>query len=173
MSCEVLFSMRLKPVCFKISKGKSGNCREDCYHSVTQSCLSLYDPKDYITPGSLSCAISWSLLRLVSIEAMMLSNQLIFCHLLLLLPSILPSMRIFSNESALCTRWPKYWSFNIIPCNEYSRLISFRINWFDLLAVQGTLKSLLQQTAQKHQFFGTQPSLWSSSHIHTWLLEKT
>ena len=130
--------MRLKPICFKINKGKFGNCKEDCYHSVTKSCLSLYDPTDYITPGSLSSAISWSLLRFISVESMKLSNHLIFCHLLLLLPSIVPSIRVFSNESALCTRWPKYWSFSIILSNEYSSLISFRINWFDLLAVQGT-----------------------------------
>ena len=158
--------MRLKPICFQINKGKFGNCKEDCYHSVTKSCLSLYDPTDYITPGSLSSAISWSLLRFISVESMKLSNHLIFCHLLLLLPSILPSIRVFSNESALCTRWPKYWSFSIILSNEYSSLISFRINWFDLLAVQGTLKSLLQHF-QKHQFFSTQPSLWSNSHIYT------
>ena len=80
-----------------------------------------------------------------------------------------PSIRIFSNESVLCIRQPKYWSFSfsISPSNEYSGLISFRIDWLDLLAVQGTLKSLLQ-----HQFFGAQFSLWSNSHIHTWLLEK-
>ena len=86
-----------------------------------------------------------------------------------------PSMSVFSNESVLCIRWPMYWSFNfsISPSNEYSGLISFRIDWFDLLAIQGTLKSLLQDsTVQKHQFFGAQLSLWSNSHIHTWLLKK-
>ena len=82
----------------------------------------------------------------MSIESMMPSNHLIFCHPLLLLPSIFPSIRVFSNESALLVKWPKYWSFSfsISPTNEYSGLISFRIDWFDLLAVQGTLKSLLQ-----------------------------
>ena len=90
------------------------------------------------------------------------SNYLILCHPLLLLPSIFPSIRIFSNESALCIRWPKYWSFSISLSNEYSGLISFRIDWFDLLAVQGTLKSLSDTMFQKHQFFGAQPSLWSN-----------
>ena len=94
--------------------------------------------------ASLSFPISRNLLRFMSIESVMPSNQLILCHLLL--PSIFPSIRIFSNESAVCIRWPKYgsFSFNISPSNEYSGLISFRIDWFDLLAAQRTLKSLLQ-----------------------------
>ena len=97
------------------------------------------------------------------------SNHLILGHPLL--PSIFPRISIFSNESALRIRWLQYWnfSFNISPSNEYSGLISFRIDWFDLLADQGTLESLHQHHKQKHQFFGTQPS---SSHICTWLLEK-
>jgi len=86
---------------------------------------------------------SWSLLKLMSIESVMPSNHLILCCPLLLLPSIFPSIRVFSSESALCIRWPKCWSFSISPSNEYSRLISFRIDLFDLLTVQGTLKSLL------------------------------
>ena len=96
--------------------------------------------------ASLSITNSWSLLKLMSIKLMMPSNHLILCHPLLLLPSIFPTIRVFSNESALRIRWPKYWSFsfNINPSNEYSVLISFRIDWFDLLAVQGTLESLLQ-----------------------------
>ena len=95
---------------------------------------------------SLSIANSQHLLKLISIELVMPSNHLILCHLLLLLPSIFPSIRVFSNESVLCIRWPKYWifSFNISPSNEYSGLISFRMDWLDLLAIQGTLKSLLQ-----------------------------
>ena len=99
----------------------------------------------------LSSTISWSLLKLMSIELVMLSNHLIFCHPLLLLPSILPSIRGFSNELAVHIRWPKYWSFSfsVSPSNEYSGLISFRIDWFDLLAVQGTLKSLLQHHSSK------------------------
>ena len=94
---------------------------------------------------SLSFTISQSLLKFMSIESVTPSNHLILCRPLLLLPSIFPSIRVFSNESALCTRWPKYWSFsfNISPSNEHPGLISFRMDWLDLLAVQGTLKSLL------------------------------
>ena len=96
--------------------------------------------------ASLSIANSWSLLKLISIESVMPSNHLIFCHPLLLLPSVFPSIRVFSSESVLHMRWPKYWSFsfNISPSNEYSGLISFGMDWLDLLAVQGTLKSFLQ-----------------------------
>ena len=101
--------------------------------------------------ASLSITNSWSLLKLMSVESVMPPNHLILCHPLLLLPSIFHSMRVFSNESVLCIRWPKYWSFNfcISPSSEYSRLISFRIDWFDLLAVQGTLKNLLQHHSLK------------------------
>ena len=110
--------------------------------------------------ASLSVTNSWSSLKLTSIESVMLSNHLILCHPLLP-PSILPSIRVFSNESVLCIRWPKYWSFSfsMSPSNEYSGLISFRIDWLDLLAVQGTLKSLHQCRSSKHQFFGAQLSL--------------
>ena len=103
----------------------------------------------------------------MSIESVMPSNHVILCRPLLLLPSVFPSIRVFSNESALCLRWPKYWSFGfkISPTNEYPGLIFFRMDWLDLLAVQGTLKSLLQHTILKHQFFGAQPSLRSNSHI--------
>ena len=123
--------------------------------------------------ASLSITNSWSLLKLMSIESVMPSNHLILCHPHLLLFSIFPSIRVLSSELALCIRWPEYWSFSfsISPSNEYSGLISFRIDWLDLLSVQGTLKSLLQHHSSK-AFFGTQPSLWSSSHIHTCLLEK-
>ena len=105
---------------------------------------------DCSTQGFPVIAISWSLLKLVSIELVMTSNRLIlYCSLLL--PSVFPSIRVFSNESALCIRWPKCWSFNfsISPSNEYSGLISFRIAWFDLLAVQGTLKSFFQHHSSK------------------------
>ena len=97
-----------------------------------------------------------------------------FCRPLLLLPSIFPSLRVFSNESALPIRWPKYWSFSfsISPSNEYSGLNSFRIDWFDLLAVSGTLSRVSSNTTLQKQSFGTQPSLWSNSHIRTWLLGK-
>ena len=100
---------------------------------------------------SLSITNSWSLLKLTSVELVMPSNHLILCHPLLLLPSILPSIRVFSNESAIHIRWPKYWSFsfNISPSNEYPGPISFRMDWLDLLAVQGTLKSLLQHHSSK------------------------
>ena len=94
--------------------------------------------------ASLSFTISWSLLRRMSTESVVPFNHLILCHPILLLPSIFPSIRVFSNELALCIQWPEYWSFRISPSNEYSGLISFRIDWFDLLAVQGSLKSLLQ-----------------------------
>ena len=106
---------------------------------------------DCSTPGSLSITNSRSLLNLMSIESVMPSNHLILCHPLLIPHSIFPSIRIFSNESALRIRWSKYWSFSfsISPSNEYSGLISFRIDWFDLLAVQGTFKSLLQHHSSK------------------------
>ena len=100
---------------------------------------------------------------------LMPSNHLIHCCPFLLLPSIFPSIRIFSSELAFCIRWPKCWSlkFSISPSNEYTGLISFRTNWFDLLAVQGTLRSLLQHHSSKASFFGTQLSLWSNSHRTT------
>ena len=101
--------------------------------------------------ASLSIINSWSLLKLMSIASVMPSNHLILWCPLLLLPSIFPSIRVFSNESALHIRWPKYWSFSfgINPSNEYSGLVSFRVDWFDFLAVQGTLKSLLQHHSSK------------------------
>ena len=101
--------------------------------------------------ASLSFTISWSLLKLMSFELVTPSNHLVLCHPLLLLPSIFPSIRVFSNESALCITWPKYWNFrfSISPSSEYSGLISFRMDWLDLLAVQGTLKSLLQHHSSK------------------------
>ena len=131
------------------------------FSSVSQSCSTLCDPTD-CSQASLSITNSRSLLRLMSIELVMPSNRLILCHSLLLLPSILPSIRVFSNESVLCFRWSKYWSFsfNISSSNEYSGLISFRMNWLDLLAVQGPLKNLLQHHSSK-------ASLESNSHIHT------
>ena len=124
--------------------------------------------------ASLSITKSRSLLKLMSIVSVMPSNHLILCHPLLFLPLIFISIRGFSNESVLCIRWPKYWgfSFSINPSNEYSGLISFRMDWLDLLVVQGTLKSLLQHHLWNHPFFGAQLALWSNSYIHTWLLEK-
>ena len=119
---------------------------------VTKSCPILCNPMDCSThQASQSFTISQSLLKLMLIELVMPSNHLVFYCPLLLLPSIFPSTGVFSNEPPLCIRWPKYcsFSFSISPSNEYSRLISFRMNWLDLLAVQGTLKSLLQHHNSK------------------------
>ena len=116
------------------------------------SCVRLFaTPWTEAHQASLSITNSRNLLKLMSIESVMSSNHLMLCRLLLLLPSIFPSIRVFSNESALHIRWPKYWSFsfNISPSNEHSGLISFRMDWLDLLAVQGTLKSLLQHHSSK------------------------
>ena len=109
----------------------------------------------------LSITNSWTLLKLMSIELVMPSNHLILHHPLLLSPSIFPSIRVFSKESVLCIRWPKFWSFSfsISPSSEYSGLISFRMDWLDLFAVQGTPKSLLQHHTSKASFFGAQLSL--------------
>ena len=116
------------------------------------SCVQLFaTPWTAAHQASLSITNSWSLLKLMSIELVIPSNHLILCRPLLLLPSIFPSIRAFSNESALCIRWPKYWSFSfsISPSNEHPGLISFRMGWLDLFAVQGTLKSLLQHHSSK------------------------
>ena len=112
-----------------------------CCCLVAKLCLTVWDPVDCRMQAPLSSAISQSLLKFMSIESVMLSNNLILCRPLLLLPSIFPSIRVFSNESGLCIRWPKYWNFSISPSSEYSGLVSFRIDWFDLHAVQGTLES--------------------------------
>ena len=128
------------------------------FSSVAHSCL-FATPWTGAHQASLSFTIFHSLLKLMSIESVMPSNHLVLCRPLLLLPSIFPSIRVFSNESALHIRWPKCWSFSfsISPSNEYSGLISFRIDWLDLLAVQGTLKSLLQHQSSKA------PILWRSA----------
>ena len=116
------------------------------FSSVAQSCPTLCDPMNRTRQASLSITNSRSSLRLASIESVMPSSHLILGHPLLLLPPIFPSIRVFSNESTLHMRWPKYWSFSfsIIPSKEIPGLISFRMDWLDLLPVQGTLKSLLQ-----------------------------
>ena len=119
-------------------------------------------PTDRSTPGlPVHHQLSESLLKLIFIESVMLSNHLILCRPLLPLPSVFPSIRVFSNKSVLCIRWPKYWSFSfsISPSNEYSGLISFRMDWLDLLAVQETLKSLLQHHNSKASILGSQLSL--------------
>ena len=130
------------------------------FSSVAQSCPTLCDPMDH-SQASLSITNSWSLAKLMSIESVMPSNHLILCYPLLLLPSIFPSIRVFSNESAPQIRWPKYWnfSFNISPSSEHSGLISFRMNWLYILAVLGTSRVFSNTTVQKHQFFGAQLSL--------------
>ena len=120
----------------------------------------------------LSSTTSWSFLKFTSIESVMPSNHLILCHPILLLPSIFPSIRVFSNELALHIRWPKYWSFSVSPFNEYSGLISFRMTSLISLLSKGLSRVFSSTTVQKHQFFGVQPSLWSNSHIHSWLLKK-
>ena len=128
----------------------SGRCLGSSGHHASVQSLShvwlFATPRTGAHQASLSIANSWSLLKLMSIELVMPSNCLILCHSLLLLPSIFPSIRVLSNESVLCIRWPKYWSLSFIisPSNGYSGLISFRMDWLDLLAVQGTLKSFLQ-----------------------------
>ena len=125
-----------------------------CFLSVQFNCSVVFDSETPWTAAhqvSLSITNSQSLLKLMFTESVMPSNHLILCWPLLLLPSIFPSIRVFSNESVLCIRWPKYWSFsfNISPSNEHPGLISFRMDWLDLLAVQGTLKSILQHHSSK------------------------
>ena len=136
------------------------------FSSVSRLCPTICDPMNCSVPGFLSITNSQSLL---SIESVMPSNHLILCCPFLLLPSIFPSIRVFSNESVLCIRWPKYWNFSlsISPSNDYSGLMSFRIDWFDLLQSKGISRVFSNTTVQKHQFFSAQVSLESNSHIHT------
>ena len=135
------------------------------FSSVAQLCLTLAAHQ-----ASLSITNSWSSPKLTCIKLVMPSSHLILCHPLLLLPPIPPSISVFSNESVLHMRWPKYWSF--IPSKELPGLISFRMDWLDLLAVQGTLKSLLQHHSSKASILRRSAFLQSNSHIHTWPLEK-
>ena len=158
------------------------------------SCVWLFEtPRTVPCKAFLSFFISWSLLKLISIESVMPSNHLILCHPLLLLPSVFASIRVFSNELVLRIRWPKYWSFSISPSSEYSGLISSRIDRFDLLVVQGTLKSVLQHQNSKASvlwrsaFFMVQlshsykttgkPQLWldgplSGNWLAIWIISK-
>ena len=142
------------------------------FTSATQSCPTLWDPINLSTPASLSITNPWSSLKLMSIESLMPYNHLILYCPLLLLPSISPCIKVFSNESTLRIRWPKRWSFSfsINFSNEYPGLISLRMDWLDLLVVQGTLKSLLQHHSSKASILWC--SSQSNSHIHTWPLEK-
>ena len=129
----------------------------------------------FVTPWTsayqapLSFSISWSLLKFMSIESVILSNHLILCCPLLLLPSVFPSIRVSSSESALHIRWSKYWSFSlsVSPSKEYSELISLGLTGLISLLSKGFSRVFFSTTIQKHQFFGAQPSLWSNSHIHT------
>ena len=142
------------------------------FNSVAQSCPTPCDPMNHSTPGLLSITNSRSSPKPMSIELVMPSSHLILRRPLLLLPPNPPSIRVFSNESALCIRWPKYWSFSfsISPSSEHPGLTSFKRDSLDLLAVQGTpklLESFSNTTVQKHQFFGAQLSSQSNSHMHT------
>ena len=151
-----------------------------CCCSVAQLYPTLCDSIDCSMPGFLSFTMPWSLLKLMSIKYLMPSNHLVLCYPLFLPPSIFPSIRVFSNESGLCIGWPKNWSFSfsISPSNDYSELIYFRIDWFDLLAVQGTLKVFFSTTVRKYQFFASLlhgPTLTSihdywKNHIHIFTL---
>ena len=148
----------MEEIPFHSSRGKFSHCYSSFLWlvqcgccSVTQLCPTLYVPMDCSMPGFPVHHQLLELLKFMSFELVMPSTHLILCHPLLLLPSIFPSIRVFSSKSALGIRWPKYWSFSFSnsPSNEYSGLISFRIDWLDLLAVQGTLKSLLQHHSTK------------------------
>ena len=146
-----------------INAGESVEKRELFYMVVDVVLQSLSRVQLFATPRTAACqvflsfTISWSLLKLMSIKLMMPSNHLILCCPLLLLPSIFPNIRIFSNKSVLCIKWPKYWSFsfNINPSNEHPGLISFRMDWLDLLAVQGTFKSLPQHRSSPQTNYGS------------------
>ena len=139
------------------------------FSSVAQSYRMLCDPMDCSTPGFPVRYNFQSLLKLMSIESVMPSKLLILCHPLLVLSSIFPSIMVVSNKSVLCMRWPKYWtfSFNISPSNEYSGLTSFRTDWLDLLAVQGSLESLLQHHSSKASILQHSAFFVVDSHFHT------
>ena len=166
----------------RINSTKLPQLRCVLYNTIVQfsSVQSLRCVRLFATPwiaarqASLSVTNSRSLLKLMSIESVMPSSHLILCRPLLLPPPIPSSIRVFSNESTVRMWWPKDWSysFSISPSNEHPGLISFRMDWLDLLAVQGLSRVFSNTTAQKHQFFGTQLSSQSNSHIHTWPLEK-
>ena len=144
------------------------------FSSVTQLCLTLWDSRTAAHQASLSITNSWSLLKLMSNESVMPSNHLILCCSFLLLHSIFSSIRAFSKESLLCIRWPKYWSFSFslsLPMNVQDWFPLGLTGWISLQS-KGLSRVFSNTTVQKHQFFGTQTSLWSNAYIHTWLLEK-
>ena len=167
--------------CFRLQLRKNVDIFSHSHNAIQFSSVqSLGRVQLFATPwitarqASLSITNSRSSLKLTSIESVMPSSHLILCRPLFFLPPIPPSIRVFSNESTLHMKWPKYWSFSfsIIPSKEIPGLISFTMDWLDLLAVQGTLKICSKTTVQKHQFFSAQLSSQSNSHIHIWLLEK-
>ena len=145
---------------------------QHCCWSVAQLCPTLCKHMDCSMPASLSSAISWSLLKFISIESVMLSNHLILCCPLLLLHSIFPSIRVFSNESALCTKWPKYWSFTSVLSMNIQGWFPLGLTGLISVLFKGLSRVFSSTTVQKHQFFSTQLSSQSNSHIHTRLLEK-
>ena len=157
---------------------RKGNVHPSCltvqFSSVTQSCPTLPPHESQARQASLSITNSRSLLKLMPIKSVMPFRHLILCCPLLLLPPIPPSIRVFSNESTLRMRWPKYWSFSfsISPSSEHPGLISFRMDWLDLLAVQGTLKSLHQHHSSKASILRHSAFFTVNSHIHTWPMEK-
>ena len=150
-----------------------GNFQICCCCVQSISCVQLLAISWTAACQALSSTISWSLLKFMSIESVVLFNRLTLCRTLLLLPSVFPSIRVFSNESAVCIRWPKYWNFS------FSNSLSNEQGWFllgltDLISLlsKGLSRVFSSTTVWRHQFFSVQPSLWSNSHIHTWLLEK-
>ena len=142
--------------------------------SVTQSCLTVTTvaPWTAVCQASLSFTISLSVLKLMSIELLMPSNHITLCHRLLLLLSIFPSISVFSSESVLRISWPKYWSFSISLSSEYQDWFPLGLTSLISLQSKGLSRVFSNTTVQKHQFFSAQLSLWSNSHIHTWLLKK-
>ena len=175
LSLLLLFSWFLIPLSLYLvhSPQTTGDLKALTYNKcsihifVAQSCLTLCDPIDCSTPGFPVLHHLPELAQTLSIESVMPFNPLVLCHPLLLLPSIFPSIRVFSNELALRIRWPEHcnFSFSTSPSSEYSGLISFRMDWLDLLAVPGALRVFSNTTVQKHQFVGAQPSLWSNSWL--------
>ena len=160
---------------FSVHLKLSQNCKSSVqFSSVSQLCPTLCNPWTAAHQASLYIINTWSLLKLTSIESVRPSNHLILCHPLHLLASIFPSIRVFSNESVLCIRWPKYrsFSFSISPSNGCSGLISFRTDCLISLKSKGLSTVFFNTAVQKHQFFSAQPSPWSSSHIHAQPLEK-
>ena len=180
--CNVLWKNPNERMAHMVSPSEfpqiSGKKSSVQFNSVAQLCPTLCDPMDCSTPGfpvhhQLPELAQTHVHRVGDAIDVWMRQHLILCCPLLL-PSIFPSIRVFSNKWVFHIRWPKYWSFSfsISPSNEYSGFISFRIDWFDLLAAKGPSRVFSSTTAWKHQFFGAQPFLLSSSHIHTWLLEK-